>query len=763
MGNVPISSRGRTRVKFLISLILFSTLASAQAPFDDFLSPLGLARLKDYSAHRVSSDNRFVFSNDDSKRIMPGETFVMADLTGPGMVTHIWVTVADNEYAWPRLLRLRVYYDGHKTPSVDAPLGDFFGVGHGYERELDSMMVRDASFGRAKNSYWPMPFHKSCRITVTNEGNRVVLSFYYHVDYRKYPSLPADIGYFHAYYRQERPAVPGRNYEFLNIRGKGHYVGTVLNVVQTEDSWFGEGDDLFYVDGAKYPQIYGTGSEDYFNDAWGLRDSYGPWTGTPIAEGERVGSKLTGYRWHVPDPVPFTKSLWAGIEHAGWTSNADGSVRSAFEERPDYFSSVAFWYQAGVNEDLAEPPYGDARLLFGNALQIAVEDSVADARSIKGKASVQRDVFWGKDLLFFEAQGEGARIDLPLDVAESGRYEIVAEIAKAPDYGNYEALLDDRPTNLDMRLPATSEIPFPGPEVFHNYLPEVYVAEERPLGWHQLSAGKHTVSFICVGKDERSSGYNLGVNDVVLERIPDAAGVPEGPTEHQLVPEPPPAPLAAGKGEVIYRGRTLPAYRDQLKKAPEPGRADVIRAIGSFGKDAAPAVADVTAALKDEDPSMRAAAAWALSQIGLNASGSIPMLAKALSDSNPRVRGLSAVALREMGPGAAPAVSQLMVCVNDPVDYVRAAAADALGAIGPGARVAVGMLAARLLVKNEQMMVLRSAAAALGDIGPDAKSALPALRQAALVVRLGPTAQEAILKIEGKPVPTWWPGRKQSN
>src|SRR5271157_2080248 len=225
----------------LLAIILFCVgVASAQTPTNDFLDSLGLARLKNFSAGRVSSDNRYVFSNDDSKRIMPGQTLVMADLTGPGAVTHIWVTVADNEFGWPRLLRLRVYYDGHKTPSVDAPLGDFFGVGHGYERDLNSLMVRDSSFGRARNSYWQMPFRKSCRITVTNEGNRFVTSFYYHVDYRKYASLAPDIAYFHAYYRQERPPQHGRNYRFLEIQGTGHYVGTVMSVVQTADGWFGE-------------------------------------------------------------------------------------------------------------------------------------------------------------------------------------------------------------------------------------------------------------------------------------------------------------------------------------------------------------------------------------------------------------------------------------------------------------------------------------------------------------------------------------------
>ena len=156
----------------LIALFTFPLAVLAQVPRTGPLDPLEFARLKNYSAYRTSSNNLLVTSNDDSKHPQPGETLVLADLKGPGIVNHIWLTIADNEYAWPRLLRIRVYYDGHKTPSVDAPLGDFFGVGLGYERNLNSLMVRDASFGRARNSYWPMPFRKSCRITVTNEGKR---------------------------------------------------------------------------------------------------------------------------------------------------------------------------------------------------------------------------------------------------------------------------------------------------------------------------------------------------------------------------------------------------------------------------------------------------------------------------------------------------------------------------------------------------------------------------------------------------------------
>jgi hypothetical protein len=713
---------------------------------EDFLDSLGLARMKHYTSHRISSGNRYVLSNDDSKRIMPGQTLTMADIQGAGMITHIWLTVAQNEFAWPRLVRIRVYYDGHKTPSVDAPLGDFFAVGHGAERDVNSMMVRDSSFGRAKNSYWPMPFRKSCRITVTNEGHRLLPMFYYQVDFRKYDSLPPDVAYFHAYYRQERPARTGHNYAFLDTKGTGHYVGTVLSVVQTEISWFGEGDDLFFVDGAKMPQLYGTGTEDYFNDAWGLRDATSPWTGTPIAEGELPGSRLSAYRWHVPDPVPFTHSIWAGIEHSGWTSKPDGSVRSGFEERPDNFSSVAFWYQSAVNEDLPEPPFGAERLPFGNATQIAVENDLADVATENGEASVLRDVDWAKDLLYFKAKAPGAKMNVPIHIPEAGRYEVVAMIAEGPDYGDYQITVDGQPTNVDTRQPATSEIPLPGPEVFHNYLKELYVARDRTLGMFDFSAGRHMVTFIVTGKDPNSVGYNLGVNELVLERVGAASETPDvrGP-----------AP-AAVKGP-IYRGRSLQSYVDQLDGATPEVRAILLRAIGSFGPDAASATPKLIAALDDASPEVRRMAAAALGNIGdHNSPAAIAALAGKLSDTDAEVRCFAATALGWMGAKAAPAVPQLAQALNDPVDYVRAPAADALGAIGAEAGGATEALAARLSMKD-QGFVLASVAYALGNIGPGAKAALPALQEVLNQRRVGGAAQEAILKIEGKPVPVYHP------
>lgn len=743
-------------------LVLLPVAAWGQSAATNPLDPLEFPRLKTFGAYRTSSNNLYVDSNDDCKHPIPGETIVLAALDGPGIVTHLWLTVADNEFAWPRLLRLRVYYDGNKTPSVDSPLGDFFAVGHGYERNLNSLVVHNASFGRAHNCYWPMPFRKSCRITVTNEGKRRVTSLYYHVDWQKHASLPDDIAYFHAHYFQARPPESGKLYPFLNIRGEGHYVGTVLNIVQTQMGWFGEGDDMFYVDDEVKPRIEGTGTEDYFNDAWGLRVSDGPWTGTPVAEGEGFGARLTGYRWHVIDTVPFKKSLRVGIEHMGWTYNPDGAARSGFEERSDFFSSVAFWYQKGVNEDVTEPPYGAARLPLGEALQIAVPNNLKDVTTEGGEVSVQKEVFWSKDLLFLQGHGVGTKMNVPFDVPKDGFYEVVAQIAQSPDYGDYVALLDGKQTNSTMLTWGPLEAQTPPVEILHNYQAETFVSIDRRLGWFKLSQGRHTLTLTCVGKDTLSTGFNLGVEGVVLEEVPNFEALVKANGQGLPRYETMPAGISAHAPAtgVVYRGQPVSFYLAQFKQASDEKRAEAIRAIGAFGRDAAPAVHALSAALTDHDPEVRAAAEVALAQIGAQASEAAPALASLLKDDNLQVREAATLALREVGPGAAGVVPALCEALKDPAGTVRMSAALALGRMGAAANSAVPALTAAFDVpdenalNNEDIQVLRNIAYALADIGPGASSAIPVLSRASHI-RIKYIADEAIAKIEGHPIPTW--------
>ena len=613
--------------------------ALAQQQVPGLPDPYGLLEPKDFTAHRSSSNNPDWNSNDDSKRPIPGETTVLADLTGPGVVTHIWVTIADNEYGWPRLLRLRVYYDGSPTPSVDAPVGDFFAVGHGFERGVKSLMIRDSSDGRARNSYWPMPFQKSCRVTITNEGRRRVANLYYHVDWEKLPSLPANTPYFHARYRQALPApADGKPYEFLKVAGKGHYVGTVLSVVQAEAGWFGEGDDFFWVDGEKYPSIEGTGSEDYFNDAWGLHVDDGPYYGVTVADGTGLGSRMTAYRWHLVDPIPFSKSLKFEIEHKGWTFNTDGSVKSGFGERVDLMSSVAFWYQLGIAEDQPPVPYGPARLPQGNALQIEVENAIGAVKAEGGKVSMVPDLFWSKDVILFEATGKGSKLEIPFDVPADGEYEVYTELAQASDYGVYTVLLDGKP-------PVSPQLEHePGADVrpqmeFDGYAYETYVGAAYQVGWPHLTKGPHTLTYVCVGKNAASSGYNLGVDNIVLAKTGPAAWAAAANVKEPRVPS------------------------------------------GS--------VADLAAALSDPDATTRGLAAMALKDKGPAALPALPALEKALKDPDPNVRLMSGNAIAAIGKDAAPAVPALIAAcsVKDEQIHVLRACASALGAIGKPAAV----------------------------------------------------------------------------
>lgn len=628
------------------SSVLALLLAGCAQPLSHHLpDPYQLTQPKNFTARRASSNNPDWGSNDDSQRPIHGETTVLADLRGPGVINHLWMTIADNEYGWPRLLRLRVYYDDSPVPSVDAPVGDFFAVGNGAEAEVESLMVRNSSDGRARNCYWPMPFRKSCKITITNEGRRRVSMLYYHVDWQKVPSLPARTPYFHARYRQALPAPPdGSNYEILNVTGRGHYVGTVLSVVQAEPGWFGEGDEYFWVDGSR-PAIEGTGTEDYFNDAWGLHVNDGPHYGVTVAEGTGLGSRMTAYRWHLLDPIPFKKSLKFDIEHRGWTYNADGSVKSAFGERTDLISSVAFWYQEGIAADQPPMPYGSARLPQGNALQIEVERNLAQVRADAGQVSLSPELFWSKDVIIFEARGQGSRVEVPFDVPQEGDYEIYTEVAQGPDYGVFSVLLDGQ-------SPAGAQLEHePGADIlrqdaFDGYAPETYVGLAHPVGWLHLTPGRHQLTFVCQGKREASAGFKLGVDNVVLARVGNDAWAAASQTSAPRLPQ----------GSAQELGAALTSNPDPILR----GLAAI--ALRDLGPAAAPAIPNLIAALKDTEVSVRMMSANALAALGPAAADAVPALVDAGSAANEQVHVLRSIAaaLGNIGkPAATPALPVL--------------------------------------------------------------------------------------------------------
>ena len=314
-----------------------------------------LPQAKDYVQKRVSSYDRSG-GNGDARTIAAGETLTLLDEAGPGLISHLWVTIASDDPAHLKALVLRMYWDGEASPSVETPVGDFFGLGLGDYHMYQSLPLSVGS-DKALNSFFPMPFQKHARITVTNEGAQKTDAFYFNIDYRKYnKSLPSELLYFHAQYRQAAPAkgwtnqwhsngdaivndkknLNGEgNYVWMEATGRGHFAGVTMSVLENQDGWWGEGDDMFFVDGESMPSINGTGSEDYFLGAWdfgGHPFSYGLY-GAPVVGQEVAGGRWLLYRFHLDSPITFTKSLRATIEHG------HANVRS------DNYFSVAYWYQ----------------------------------------------------------------------------------------------------------------------------------------------------------------------------------------------------------------------------------------------------------------------------------------------------------------------------------------------------------------------------------------------------------------------------------
>ncbi len=309
----------------------------------------------EYVQKRVSSYDR-TGGNADAVSVLAGATYTVLDEAGPGIITHVWFTIASPEQFHLKKIVLRMYWDGETTPSVEAPIGDFFGLGLGQYFLFQSTPLAVAS-DKALNSFFAMPFRKNARITITNQGAEAIDALYFNVDYQAYAHpLPPDTLYFHAQYRQAAPAKGWTNqwksngepavndkknldgdgnYVWMDAKGSGHFVGVTMSVLQNQDGWWGEGDDMFFVDGEAKPSINGTGTEDYFLGAWDFGDhafSYASF-GAPVKGEEFAGSRSSVYRFHLDSPIPFTKSMKATIEHGHANHRSD-----------DLFS-VAYWYQ----------------------------------------------------------------------------------------------------------------------------------------------------------------------------------------------------------------------------------------------------------------------------------------------------------------------------------------------------------------------------------------------------------------------------------
>ena len=330
----------------------------------------GMATLENGSAKNNARELGQGWKVNPFINIKAGETFTLAEINGPGAIQHIWMTPTGT---W-RFSILRFYWDDEKEPSVEVPVGDFFGAGWGAYANLNSLPVT-INPGSAFNCYWTMPFRKKCRITMTNI-NVESMTVYYQVDYTL-TEVPDDAAYFHAQFRKKNP-VQGGIYTLIDsIQGKGQYVGTYLALGVNNNGWWGEGEIKFYMDGdSKFPTINGTGTEDYFCGSYDFDTRKKKANGEETTEYTEFSTAYTGlhqvirgdghyqvmqrfgmYRWHIMDPIRFDKELKVTIQDLGWKSGGRYLVQQS------NISSVVYWYQT-------EPHHPFPKLISKDELEI---------------------------------------------------------------------------------------------------------------------------------------------------------------------------------------------------------------------------------------------------------------------------------------------------------------------------------------------------------------------------------------------------------
>jgi len=336
---------------------------------------LGMSTLAELARLRPGVKRRRLSSYDPSGgnydwwEFEPGQTRTIASIEGAGCIKHVWMTLASHDKNLYRGVVLRMFWDGEDQPSVEAPIGDFFGMGHNLTRNFNALPLQmSPENGRGFNCWFPMPFQSAARIEVTSEISRKV-NLYFYIDYEAYPdgTLLDDFGRFHAQWRRVNP-TPGwadpavrwdnhqdtmletwrtpnltgeNNYVILEAAGRGHYVGCHLDIdcfSRQANDWYGEGDDMIFVDDEPWPGLHGTGTEDYFNTAFCPTQEYSSaYHGVILNQGTPDWpwrGKNTVYRYHIEDPIFFERSIRVTIEHG-----------HANKLTNDY-SSTAYWYQA---------------------------------------------------------------------------------------------------------------------------------------------------------------------------------------------------------------------------------------------------------------------------------------------------------------------------------------------------------------------------------------------------------------------------------
>ncbi|MCX6250001.1 MAG: DUF2961 domain-containing protein [Bacteroidetes bacterium] len=531
-------------IYFLFLLLMTACNTSNSADLEKLLSPAALPYLKAGKLIQVSSyclNGR----NTDQITIAAGKTTTILDAQGPGIITRVWFAIESKDPDFLRRIVFKVYWDNEDDPSINTPLGDFFGCGFKYKPYSTSYLSMTSG---GYTCFFPMPFEGNARMEILNETGEDITGFTYQIDYEKLEGyLSTNVGYLHAYWHREIRTDYDSNYIILKTEGIGHVVGVNLNIQSYDGSFaYLEGVERIFIDGEKIPSIQGTGTEDYFSggDYFNKGEFTGPYNGL-ILKDDSLG-RIAAYRFHIPDPIPFRKSINFSIGH-GRGNN----------EVADY-SSTVYWYQTEPHKKKGQIMKPGLRI----PLRIVTPPNLLEAEKLQFNigpiTSSIMDMSdygpeWSENKQRMIETRDKDEFSLTLQNLQDISYNIDIYYTKGPNYGNVGIYVGD---NKVGEINGYNPIIYPGGKISVKNIPNPY--------------SRITLDFKIEGKDEKSSGYYTGLDGFDLQ--PKRIWVPDwyfiGPFPYPVKNEKPASGL-----DSIY----LPEKKIDLKQLSTGTKNETIK------------------------------------------------------------------------------------------------------------------------------------------------------------------------------------------
>jgi hypothetical protein len=395
---------------------------------------------------------------------------------------------------------MRIYWDDEPKPSVEVPIGDFFGCGFMYKQNISQFL---GMVNGGYVCYFPMPFERSARIEITNETRHEIGGFLYQVDYQKFEgALHSDVAYFHAQWNRSIRTNYDSNFSILRAQGKGHLVGVGLNIQSYDGKLsFLEGDEMIYVDGEKRPSIHGTGTDDYFSGGWYFNQGEftGPYGGL-VYKNDSLG-QISAYRLYITDPIPFKKNIKVTIEHGHGN-----------QDIADY-SSIAYWYQMEPHHAFPRFPIAGQRIPLRIVKPVRLLEAEKLNFRLEGLKSTVMNMAdygpeWGENKQLLIEARDKSTFKLDINGLKESFYELNLYYSKGPEYGNADIFVNNVKAGI-----------------ISGYSPNILPSGKITLTRLCPLSGSAEIRFVITGKDPFSRGFAVGLDGISM--VPERVYIPE--------------------------------------------------------------------------------------------------------------------------------------------------------------------------------------------------------------------------------------------